>query len=104
MKGDSIQSVFIDEGKPPMTRSSDRIIEHTFNPGKFAMHINVGRTDRIIRIVIGLALLGLDIFLIDGSIRWLGLVGLMPLLTGISGHCPIYRLLELNTCPVRKPD
>ncbi len=66
------------------------------------MHINVGPTDRIIRIIIGLALLSL-IFLIDGSLRWLGLVGLMPLITGIAGRCPAYRLLRLNTCPMRKP-
>lgn len=67
------------------------------------MHINVGATDRAIRIVIGLALLSL-VFLIDGSLRWLGLVGLMPLITGIAGRCPGYRLLGLNTCPTRKPD
>ncbi len=66
------------------------------------MHINVGSTDRIIRIVIGLALLSL-IFLIDGSLRWLGLVGLMPLITGIAGRCPAYRLLRLHTCPMCKP-
>lgn len=66
------------------------------------MHNNVGPTDRIIRIVIGLALLSL-IFFIDGSLRWLGLVGLVPLITGIAGRCPAYWLLKLNTCPMRKP-
>lgn len=87
-----------------MTRSFNRNNEHSYNTRKFIMRINVGRTDRIIRIVIGLGLLGLDIFLIDGSVLWLGLVGLMPLMTGIAGRCPVYRLLELNTCPMHKPD
>lgn len=67
------------------------------------MHINVGSADRIIRIIIGLALLSL-IFLIDGSLRWIGLVGFMPLFTGIAGRCSGYRLFGLNTCSIHKPD
>ncbi|WP_298433470.1 DUF2892 domain-containing protein [Ottowia sp.] len=67
------------------------------------MQINVGSIDRLIRIVVGLALLSLP-FWLDTSWRWFGLVGLMPLVTGMAGRCPGYRLLGLSTCPLRKPE
>ena len=51
------------------------------------MQINVGNLDRIVRIVIGLILLSLPLWL-DSSWRWLGLIGIMPLLTGLAGRCP----------------
>lgn len=67
------------------------------------MQINVGNLDRIARIVVGLVLLSLP-FWLDSSWRWLGLIGLMPLATGLAGRCPGYRLLGRSTCPVRKPE
>ncbi|MFO1510178.1 MAG: DUF2892 domain-containing protein [Steroidobacteraceae bacterium] len=67
------------------------------------MKINVGNFDRVIRIVIGLTLLSLPLWL-ESPWRWLGLIGMMPLFTGLAGRCPGYRLLGLNTCPVRKSD
>ncbi|MBA2077939.1 MAG: hypothetical protein BGP10_13790 [Rhodanobacter sp. 68-29] len=66
------------------------------------MQINVGGIDRLIRIVVGLLLLSLPLWL-DTPWRWFGLIGVMPLLTGIAGRCPGYRLLGLNTCPLRRP-
>lgn len=67
------------------------------------MQINVGNLDRIARIVVGLVLLSLP-FWLDSSWRWLGLIGLMPLATGVAGRCPGYRLLGRSTCPVRKSE
>lgn len=67
------------------------------------MKINVGNFDRVIRIVIGLTLLSLPLWL-ESPWRWLGLIGMMPLFPGLAGRCPGYRLLGLNTCPVRKSD
>jgi hypothetical protein len=58
------------------------------------MEPNVGQTDRIIRIVAGLALLSL-IFI--GPQTWWGLVGLVPLATAFINFCPAYRLLGVNT-------
>lgn len=58
---------------------------------------NVGKTDRIIRVIAGLALLTL-VFTVEGTARWFGLVGLVPLLTGIVGFCPAYTLCGCNTC------
>lgn len=67
------------------------------------MQINVGSIDRLIRIVVGLALLSL-LFWLDAPWHWLGLIGLMPLITGLTRRCPGYGLLGLNTCPLRKPE
>jgi Inner membrane protein YgaP-like, transmembrane domain len=62
------------------------------------MNINVGGTDKLIRIIVGLGVLSL-FFLLRGDARWLGLVGIVPLVTGLVGYCPLYFLLGLNTCP-----
>ena len=60
------------------------------------MKQNVGRIDRWIRIVIGIVLLSLVVFL-SGGIRWIGLIGLIPLVTGLVGYCPIYSILKMKT-------
>jgi hypothetical protein len=57
---------------------------------------NIGETDRIIRIIIALALFSL-FFLIKGNLRWLGLIGLVPLGTAIFGFCPLYAILHIST-------
>jgi hypothetical protein len=61
------------------------------------MKLNVGGMDKVIRIVLGVALLSL-LVLLDGSIRWAGLIGIVPLLTGLVGYCPLYALLGISTC------
>lgn len=60
------------------------------------MKQNVGRVDRWVRIILGVVLLSLTLIL-SGGIRWIGLIGLIPLLTGIFGFCPIYSLLKIKT-------
>lgn len=60
------------------------------------MTTNVGAVDRAIRIVIGVGLISL-LFLLNGSARWLGLVGFVPLLTAFIRFCPLYAALGLNT-------
>lgn len=57
---------------------------------------NIGSADRIIRIVAGLLILSL-LFLIEGNLKYLGLIGLIPLITGLIGFCPLYVLLKMNT-------
>jgi hypothetical protein len=58
------------------------------------MEANVGKTDRMIRIVVGLALLSL--VFVGPKTMW-GLVGLVPLATAFINFCPAYKLLGLNT-------
>jgi len=53
------------------------------------MKANVGTVDRVIRIVAGLILLSLA-FILEGNARWWGLVGLLPLATGLIGWCALY--------------
>jgi hypothetical protein len=57
---------------------------------------NVGLVDRGLRILLGIALLALTV--VGPKTAW-GLLGFVPLLTGLSGSCPIYRLLGISTCP-----
>lgn len=61
------------------------------------MNQNEGTVDRVVRVALGLGLLSLTFL---GPHTWLGLVGLVPLLTGIVGFCPLYGVLGLRTCPV----
>ncbi|HET9653040.1 MAG TPA: DUF2892 domain-containing protein [Usitatibacter sp.] len=63
------------------------------------MKPNVGGIDRLTRVILGILLLSM-VFLADGALRWFGLVGFVPLLTGLAAWCPIYPLLGFNTCPV----
>jgi hypothetical protein len=66
------------------------------------MAVNVGGIDRAARILVGLALLSL-FFLLEGNARYWGLVGLVPLLTGLTRSCPAYLLFGINTCPAKRP-
>ncbi|MEZ5498865.1 MAG: DUF2892 domain-containing protein [Steroidobacteraceae bacterium] len=65
------------------------------------MKTNVGRVDRILRVVVGLGLLSL-FFLLPAPTKYWGLIGLVPLLTAFMGSCPLYSLIGVSTCPVRK--
>ncbi len=56
---------------------------------------NEGTVDRTIRVVIGIALLSLTV--VGPRSAW-GLVGLVPLLTGVVGFCPLYRVVGVPTC------
>ena len=62
------------------------------------MKSNVGTADRMFRVVLGLALLSL-IVLLKTDLRWFGLIGLVPLVTGLASWCPLYAMLGLNSCP-----
>lgn len=55
---------------------------------------NVGIIDKIIRIILGVSILSLGII----YNTWLGLIGLIPLVTGLTRWCPIYSLLKISTC------
>ncbi|SOE14381.1 hypothetical protein SAMN05877838_0990 [Hoeflea halophila] len=63
---------------------------------------NVGGLDRAMRVMAGLILLGLFFAYADASWRYLALIGVIPLLTGLFGTCPLYSLLGLSTCPAKK--
>ena len=63
------------------------------------MKANEGTADRIFRVIIGLAILSTVV--VGPQSMW-GLVGLVPLLTGLVGFCPLYKVFGFSTCPLKK--
>lgn len=61
--------------------------------------VNEGAVDRALRVVLGLGLLSL--IFVGPQTLW-GLVGLVPLLTGLVGMCPLYSLFGVSTCSVKR--
>ncbi len=59
---------------------------------------NVGSIDRVIRIVAGVAIIGAGVYYQS----WWGVIGAVPLLTGLMGWCPPYALFGWNTCSIKK--
>ena len=59
------------------------------------MKVNVGGTDRLLRVIAGLVLIGLTLMGIIGVWGWIGLI---LLATGIFSFCPTYGLLGIKTC------
>ena len=62
------------------------------------MKKNVGTVDRVIRIILGLVILALGY----KNQSWWGLIGLIPLLTGIMGSCLLYVPFGISTCKVKE--
>ena len=60
------------------------------------MAANVGTFDRVVRIVVGAMFISL-VFLFKDNARWLGLVGVIPLLTGLVRWCPLYSVFGVRT-------
>jgi hypothetical protein len=63
------------------------------------MKANEGTIDRALRIVAGIGVLSLAF--VGPQTPW-GYLGIVPLATGLIGWCPIYALLRINTCPVKR--
>jgi hypothetical protein len=59
---------------------------------------NEGKVDRILRVVVGLGLLSL--IFIGPQTAW-GWVGVVPLVTGLVGNCPLYSILGINSCGIK---
>ena len=65
------------------------------------MTVNEGALDRTIRVILGIGLIA--IALVGPRTPW-GFIGGVPLLTGLAGFCPLYRLVGLSTCrPAEAP-
>jgi hypothetical protein len=58
---------------------------------------NVGKIDRIIRIVVGIILIGNVFYALQHPIGWLGVI---LIVTGIAGKCPLYSIIGINTKPL----
>jgi hypothetical protein len=62
------------------------------------MKTNIGNIERILRIVIGLALVVLTVM---GTLPAWGYIGIVPLATGLMGWCPPYAIFGISTCKTK---
>jgi len=62
------------------------------------MKCNVGKTDKFLRVIVGVVALALGIIYQS----WWGLIGLVPLLTAVIGTCPLYLPFGISTCKIDK--
>jgi hypothetical protein len=62
------------------------------------MSKNEGNLDRAVRVIAGMALITLAA---TGTIGAWGWIGIVPVLTGAMGFCPLYTALGINTCPMK---
>lgn len=65
------------------------------------MEKNMGGIDRAVRILVGLALIALSL---TGTIGLWGWIGVIPLATGLLASCPLYKLIGVNTCPLKNKE
>lgn len=61
------------------------------------MNANVGKADKAIRLVMAVFLFSL-FFIFEGNLKWIGLVGIVPLMTALMNWCPLYTVFGMNTC------
>jgi hypothetical protein len=57
------------------------------------MKCNIGRADKVVRVIVGLGIIGLGVVFKS----WWGAIGLLPLLTAAMGYCPAYKPLGIST-------
>lgn len=65
---------------------------------------NVGSVDRILRIILGVAMLAAFFLMPDASYRLWLLIGIVPLATGLMNSCLVYTLFGVSTCPMKEAD
>ncbi|MGI1659678.1 MAG: YgaP family membrane protein [Desulfitobacterium sp.] len=61
------------------------------------MKCNVGRTEQIVRIVIGVVIVLLGLYFRN----WWGIIGLAPIITGAIRYCPVSEVLGISTCDAK---
>lgn len=61
------------------------------------MKANVGTIDKVARIIIALVLFSLYFFL-EGNLRYVAFIGIIPLVTAFTSWCPLYTLIGMSTC------
>ena len=62
------------------------------------MEKNVGTVDRVIRVVLGLAIIGAGVYYQS----WWGVIGIVPLATAAIGWCPVYLPFKMSTCKLKE--
>jgi hypothetical protein len=60
------------------------------------MKSNVGKIDKVIRVVLSVAFFS-SYFILEGNLRYIAVVGIVPLVTGMISFCPLYKLINVKT-------
>lgn len=63
---------------------------------------NIGKVDRTLRLILGVALIAAFFIFPDASWRWFTLIGIIPLVTALVSSCPIYSILGWSSRPADK--
>lgn len=63
------------------------------------LKVNQHPAERVARVVLGMTLVGLAA---TGTVGMWAYIGLVPIVTGLAGTCPIYSLMGISTCPMPK--
>ena len=87
--------IYVTASEPVRTYRIESAIPRC-NPKDIAMKINEGVIDRSLRVAVGLILIGMAF---TGTIGAWCYLGVIPLVTGAVGMCPLYSLLGINSCP-----
>ncbi|MGD0641401.1 MAG: DUF2892 domain-containing protein [Roseiarcus sp.] len=68
------------------------------------MKTTVGMIDRVVRVILGVALIAFALgFIAPGTpYHWIGWIGIVPLATAAVGSCPLYSILGMSSCPTQK--
>lgn len=64
------------------------------------MKKNVGKLDKVIRVVLAMLLFSMFFFL-EGDSKFLAIAGVVPLVTGLFSFCPLYRIFGFSTCLIK---
>lgn len=63
---------------------------------------NVGLIDKIVRFILAAALVVFGVLNVSTGLWWVGLIAIVPLVTGLAGYCPIWHLFGIKTIQVKK--
>ena len=66
------------------------------------MKTNIGKKDRILRVVVGCALMIAGVAVSGTAGMIMTGFGLIPLATGLVGNCPAYSIFKINTCKTQR--
>jgi hypothetical protein len=66
------------------------------------MICNIGKADRILRVVFGIAFIVAGLMISGTTGIIMGIVGLVLLITGLMGNCSAYSLFHINTCGIKR--
>jgi hypothetical protein len=92
-----VQSTWGQKSHTPLSHSGRISIMQT-NERRSKMKRNVGTIDRVLRVVVGIALVVVGFGVLEGTAGIVvGVIGLIPLATGLIGWCPLYSLFKLRT-------